>query len=451
MIYDYPTKSPKSSWLWWSSAIGIFILSALSVIWAVATHGVNVPYYDQWDRSWEFIILNFENQTLILPQLFQQHNEHRIFFTNLLSILSAILTDWNIRFEIFMNAVLCIANGIILMAIFRKHTPRLMPLAVIIASLLVISLNQYGNLLFGFQSPFYFVILFLFMTFYCLDTPNMTNKRLGLATFFAICATFSLANGVFVWFIGLFGMWLAGVRSKKHYVLWLLATIIFNVLFFSNYYLSSGSSSIQPVAMIRYIPIYLSSSLMPRDLFVYSLWYPLAIIVIVGWRISRNYYYLFKHGHHQEVAVWWMIALTALIATFLSSLRRPSLQVALDSRYITLSILFWIGVLGLILTANSFIRQKTSISPSVRRLYWGNIAFIAIFFAIHLLTTMTLIPKMSSQADIMRDYETCVLAYPTTQDESCLEGVYLRLEDNTRLINWILQMQERGMGPFSGE
>ena len=452
MIITEKVPLQKSSRLLWIIAIGVFIVSVASVIWAVMAHGVNVPYYDQWDRSWGEVIVSALNGEVTIATFTEQYyqNEHRIVFTHAVTLLSAILTQWDMRFEMAINVLLCVLNAIVLTAIFRKYNPRATAWGLIIASLLTISINQYGNLLWGFQTCWYFVVLFALLTFYCLDTSNMTYKRLGFAIFFAFCATFSLASGLFVWFVGIVGMWVAGIRQRRYYIVWIVATVIALALFFSNYVLLSRGFSL--AWMIRYVPIYLSGSFIPRDVFNYTLLYPFAITGLAFWRISRNSYYLWRQGHKRSLSIWIMIAGLGLVTGVVAGVRRPSLGLALDTRYATLATMFWMGFFGIIITTNGFIRAKTFIQPKIRRLYWGNIGFLVFFLSLHIFTTFAFMPQVAQWGDTMRGYETCVLNYPTSGETECLADLYPTTgDDYTNLTKWILQMQERGMGPFSGE
>ena len=163
-------------------------------LWLIGTYGNATPYWDQWDAEAVNLYKPFLEGTLCWTDLFAPHNEHRIFTTRLLALaLLTINGIWNPLLQMVVNAALHIVAlvlGITLMTrvIGRNHLP----------ALLVFSLILFGvpyaweNTLAGFQSQFYFVLLFSIVVFVAHRNPRSTFCSLvGRRGLCGLCFSFS--------------------------------------------------------------------------------------------------------------------------------------------------------------------------------------------------------------------------------------------------------------------
>src|SRR5438270_8452282 len=75
------------------------------IIACIAHYGVNVPFADDWDLS--SLVSKAVHHKLHLRHLFRQHNEHRIFFLNLVVAAQAWLPTWDLRVQMLLSVVLC--------------------------------------------------------------------------------------------------------------------------------------------------------------------------------------------------------------------------------------------------------------------------------------------------------------------------------------------------------
>ncbi|WP_342085320.1 hypothetical protein [Dyadobacter sp. OTU695] len=146
----------------------LVLLATLLIIAAarfnfVETFAIPLPYWDQWDAEGDFLLRPWIEGRLELRQLWQPHNEHRIFPTRLLSLLIFNVTGvWDNLTGARVNILVatCIPLIILLFLMRQKalHGPRWL---VLIAMIAQFSLPfAFENLLVGFQSQFYFLIIF---------------------------------------------------------------------------------------------------------------------------------------------------------------------------------------------------------------------------------------------------------------------------------------------------
>jgi len=245
-------------------------------LWLIGTYGNATPFWDQWDAEAENLYKPFLEGTLGWTDLFVPHNEHRIFTTRLLALaLLTINGIWNPLLQMVVNAVLHIVAlgfGIALLTrvIGRNHLP----------ALLVFSLVLFGvpyaweNTLSGFQSQFYFVLLFSIAGLWLTVTQHPLSARWWGGVVCAMLAFLSLASGIFALaaaaIIGLV-FYAMGLRKTRKQ---LLAVAILAGLFMLGAVLTPSLS------LAHHTP--LNAASFPQFLD--------ALMAVLGWPISSKFF-----------------------------------------------------------------------------------------------------------------------------------------------------------------
>ncbi|HBK44980.1 MAG TPA: hypothetical protein DDZ67_00805 [Xanthomonadaceae bacterium] len=123
-----------------------------------------IPFWDQWDAEGRGLLRPWIEGTLRPAALFQPHNEHRIFPTRLLTLLVFELNGgtWNNLAETYVNALLYGSIPAFMAYMVGRADGTRGTRIVVLCTILVFALLPYGweNTLVGFQSQFYFVLLF---------------------------------------------------------------------------------------------------------------------------------------------------------------------------------------------------------------------------------------------------------------------------------------------------
>ena len=163
------------------------------------------PYLDQW----EFVRLlekAYEGK-LAFVDFWAQHNEHRLVFPRAILLALAGLTHWEIRCELALNFLLGIGLFAVLMAQLRvtaRITGRQLPPGLfVLLSLLVFSLSQWQNWFLGWQMQEFLNLLSVIGALSLLTLPEGGGWHFGAALVLAVVATYSFANGMLVWLIGM--------------------------------------------------------------------------------------------------------------------------------------------------------------------------------------------------------------------------------------------------------
>ncbi len=167
-------------------------------LWLIGSYGNATPFWDQWDAEAANLYEPFLEGTLTWTELFSIHNEHRIFTTRLLSLALLVVNEiWNPLLQMVINAVLhiiAIGLGIVLLThvVGRKHFPILLAFSLLLFGIPY----AWENTLAGFQSQFYFVLLFSVACLWLTVTQSPLSIRWWGGIVCAVLAFLSLASGI---------------------------------------------------------------------------------------------------------------------------------------------------------------------------------------------------------------------------------------------------------------
>lgn len=189
--------SPKiQGILQWAS----FVLLLLgSKIFLIAKFGNATPYWDQWDAEGLKLYQPFLTKSISAEHIFALHNEHRIVTTRLLALLELGINGvWNPLLQMVVNSILHAFTIGLCILLFAKAAGIKSTKILMIFALVLFSLPYaWENTLAGFQSQFYFVVLFNLTALWLLSTAQPFSKNWWLGLLSAVFAFFSLASGVF--------------------------------------------------------------------------------------------------------------------------------------------------------------------------------------------------------------------------------------------------------------
>jgi hypothetical protein len=182
----------------WMAALFLSVFSAKLVF--MRHHPVTVPFWDQWGAEAGLLYVPFNEGCLPWSTMVGLHNEHRILFSRLLALgLVSLSGEWDPRLQQVVNAGLHALTGTLLAAFFwlaaeRRH----LDLFAIVCGLVVSLPFGWENTLFGFQSAFYFLLLFSVLAIGLTSQSRAGSERWFLGWTFALGAIFTAASGPLV-------------------------------------------------------------------------------------------------------------------------------------------------------------------------------------------------------------------------------------------------------------
>lgn len=182
-----------------------FRLFSLVWLWAFLCHVVQIlrysnslPFGDQWDGEALTLLKPWIEGKLNLAQMFAAHNEHRIFFTRTLDLLAFSLNSsyWDNRVFACMSAAVY-ATLIALLGIMTCKIKNVITKFIVLTFifLLPITLTNYENTLWGFQSSFYFLSLFAVLTIHILSEHKFPMRNIIAVVSLSLFSLVTLASG----------------------------------------------------------------------------------------------------------------------------------------------------------------------------------------------------------------------------------------------------------------
>ncbi len=359
--------------------LGLAIIPLFSVLFFINSNSVNVPFLDQYELV--PIIKDIHNNSLTFQDLWQQHNEHRIFFPRIVMLASAVISKWDIREGILINWVVATASFVFLAILLRLTARRLsntvpiwMPLLI---SLAFFSILQYENWLWGWQVQWFLNVFGIMLATYSITKLIISPKQLlWLATTIlgAIIAQYSLGNGMLIWPIII--AVLIYCRIKKKWIgLTVLIASISTLLYYFNYHDPTGSVSKtlvfhEPIQFIGYTMLYLGRPLSYGHIAVaFS-----GFLILLTFLTIAIFLFVKNKARFKICIPWFMLGFYAIASALITGLSRLGYGAgqSLSSRYTTISTLLLLSLIVLL------VLNRDVVKKIFKRLY----APFAIFFVI---------------------------------------------------------------------
>ena len=179
----------------WLASLFLVVFSAKLLL--MHQTPVTAPFWDQWQAEGQDLFVPYNECRLSWSQMFALHNEHRVFFTRLLALdLISANRQWDPRLEQVVNAALHALTAVLLAAIvWLAHQRRRLDLLVLVCGVIFAMPFGWENTLVGFQSSFYFFVLFSILALWLTTFPAGTGPWVA-GWICATCALFTAAGGL---------------------------------------------------------------------------------------------------------------------------------------------------------------------------------------------------------------------------------------------------------------
>lgn len=164
----------------------------------VAIYGNATPYWDQWDAEADNLYRPWLEGSLHWMDLLAAHNEHRILTTRLLALglLEMNGRIWNPILQMQVNAVLHVASLSVLLFYLSKVLSLGNKTALFVFSAALFSIPfGWENTLAGFQSQFYFLLLFSFVFLWAMSAYQTYSAKWWLGVVAGGLCLVTLASG----------------------------------------------------------------------------------------------------------------------------------------------------------------------------------------------------------------------------------------------------------------
>jgi hypothetical protein len=283
----------------------LYLIPVVLLIGFVANFSVNVPVDDEWRLASLFEKIAQGNVTF--NDFWALHSNHRIVFPKIIIAVLAFASRWNINYQLCLSIGLA---AITFLATYKLSSMQvknvgddLWHLANILTCILVFSVVQHENWLWGFQLAWFFVNLCFVAAVYALVSPHkllpniavfnrmkysrdtavprpLSGKgtalpcpclhyiRISIAAVFCFIASFSLAQGLLSWLVAIPAVAaLEGnaAQKRKRLIVWMLLFAATCAVYSIDYHPSRKASIIsllsKPLVVIDYFLSLLGSPL----------------------------------------------------------------------------------------------------------------------------------------------------------------------------------------------
>lgn len=177
----------------------LFLFVLVVRVLYVNRYGVAMPFWDQWDAEGDRLLKPLIEGTLRWSDLFAAHNEHRILPTRIVTLLCYSLAgEWNNLVEARASAfVYALVPALLLWIGLQRSAGRGFWLLYVPAIVcLAILPFAWENVLVGFQSQFYFLLVFAILATYIAATHQENALWVGVAILLAGLSTLTMASGL---------------------------------------------------------------------------------------------------------------------------------------------------------------------------------------------------------------------------------------------------------------
>lgn len=342
----------------------LYLIPVVLLIGFVANFSVNVPIDDEWRLAGLFDKIATGNVSF--NDFWALHSNHRIVFPKIIIAVLAFVSRWNINYQLCLSIGLAVITFIATYKLASMQVKNvgddLWHLANILTCILLCSLVQHENWLWGFQLAWFLANLCLVAAVYCLILPKrlLPDIRMSIAAGFCFIASFSLAQGLLSWLAVIPAVVaLEGnvVEKRKRLIFWMLLFVATCAVYSIDYHPSRKTSIIsllnKPLVVIDYFLSLLGSPIVRSPV----------ISALVGLAIFATFLFLAFHfgrkmNEQREAIPWLSIGLfSVLSALFITAGRAQfgAIQAIESSRYTTNSILLLIALVQL---GQLFVRGK---------------------------------------------------------------------------------------------
>jgi hypothetical protein len=330
--------------------LGLTLILLLYLIVFTVKYSIDVPSWDDW-MIVPLLEKSYQGTLTVNDFLADDSHPHRIAFPRLIILISARLTGWNIKYQYLINILLGVGIFSVVIAQLKSTIPDLLRSAacwlIPVFGIFVFSLSQWENWFWGWQICIFLNVWAVLNGIYLLSHPKGGWIRFTVAIGLGVIATFSFANGLLFWPIGLLIIVTSTCRKRSKWfacALWALFSL--SILKIYLYYpdpLRGGWFGWN--GNLSFVLRYLGTPLMRFGFGDYFEWravryvgfFSIVIVVI-------NIFVLLRYCRIsiRRLAPWISLILYAIGSGVLTSLGRTA-EHSVSSRYVTISSLYWLS------------------------------------------------------------------------------------------------------------
>ncbi len=336
-----------------------YLLPIVLLLGFVASFSVNVPIGDEW--ALVSIFEKIYTGKASFSDFFAQHNEHRIFFPKIIFVVLASISKWNIEYEQYFSIFLAILAFGLIYKLSSEQTGTQgqnwsFHLANILTCMLIFSLVQHENWLWGFQLSWFLINACVTAAIFLINSPSLVDwsarKRVSLSALSCFVASFSLAHGLLSWLAlipSIASIPGSSIQKLRNILIWIGLFIVSVYIYLIEYQKPPYHPDIffflkHPFQAATYFFIFIGSSLARSSNFAF-----ITGIIIFSIFITLTYYFITNHKVIAQASPWLSLGLFAVLFALLTTVGRVGfgIEQAHASRYTSTSVFLVISIIQL--------------------------------------------------------------------------------------------------------
>jgi hypothetical protein len=286
-------KVPRSrfAWIYFAGLFAIILAAKLALI---GHFGNSTPYWDQWRGQAERLFIPALEDRLDATALFKDHNQHHIFCTRVLVLgLLEFNGLWDPKVEMVAQAFIHTGFLVLLIGLCSR------PLAGTHARLLftlfavVVLCIPFGweNTLWGFQSQFYFVLLWGLLGIICCWKNPTLSARWCLGVFFFGLGLISMAGGLLAPAAACVLVLIRAVENRADFRrqaagIVILAAVVGTGIFLTNQ--PSDSDNLRAGNLLQFTTILLEVASWPVKIATFAPLFQAPLVILLIWALRTR-------------------------------------------------------------------------------------------------------------------------------------------------------------------
>jgi len=422
-----------------------FILDAVYT----SQHAPKIPFRDQLLASMRIAVKATDGK-LTISDLWKQHNEHRIFFTRLVTACMARWTHWNLRYQAALTLVFSAGMllGLLLLLRFPAAATSI-PLSIA-GAFSLLPLRLWAIWQNSFLNQHLFAVLFLFLALLSLQRMKRGTFSLIIAALCCFGGTVSVGTGLLSWFAVGSLFILREDRRISEILSWLVLAGMGFALYFHGFSLGGhdpldGSLVHKAAYFLTFLgnpfvdtmsESYIGATLAGGIGFIswLAVWAVLLRRNLVDW----------------DTLLFFPLGLFALTSAFLATLSRSYIGCiqALFSHYVLYSSLLWISLF----VAISRLCFDSRVGKCSHRIKTVAILFFLVLVPAYVSANFH---SWHSPSFVTPELEACFRSYPTSGNAGCFAGLHAIFEAGSpeahrrkNILRRIRQLAQRKLTVF---
>jgi hypothetical protein len=181
-------------WLW---LLGLFLVAVGARLWLIHSFGTSLPFWDQWEEA-RIVYVPFFEGRLSLSELFQAHNEHRMFFNRFYDLGLLLLNgQWDNQVETVANTLIyCAGIAVFGWILARRLGRSSWPVIALVLMLVLVLPFGWENTVGGFHSQVYTSTLFSLFVIWLLGCHDPRTAPWGWGVLVGIGSLCTPTSGI---------------------------------------------------------------------------------------------------------------------------------------------------------------------------------------------------------------------------------------------------------------